>query len=231
MKLIRCASAAALLCAGLSCAQAGTIFTENFDSYSSSVTGDTQLGTGYTVAYGGAITGWTGSGLNAIHAVETTAGDWTPMIYADNEISLDTGISANDSGTGYSLTFDYGTAVYQNPSQVTGSSDGLTIEILRADDSILATETVMPGAWSDTNQDLSAGLSGTLAYVGDGTGDVTIAILSANPSSNDFGGSIDNLSLASTPEPGSLFLLGPASGLLALYRRRAMSGGAAAASR
>ena len=143
------------------------------------------------------------------------------MFWTDNVITLTTGIGANDSGTAYEVNFDYGTAVYAGThmSQATGATDGLVVEVLRADNSVLATGTYMPGAWSyPTNVNLSAGLQGTLSYTGDGSGNVKIRVRSLVPGSSHFGGEIDNVSVV--PEPATLALLGLAGLGLVLGRKR-----------
>lgn len=134
------------------------------------------------MAYGGSIPGWTGSGVNAVHAVNIGSGDWAVMLYYNNEITLDTGLDTNTAGGSYAMSFDYGTANYGTESQGTNSTDGLSVEILRAsDDSVLAEGTFTPGVWGAGNYDLEAGLQGTLSYTGDGTGDVIIEVLNSNP--------------------------------------------------
>jgi len=207
--------------AGLSSASADVIFTEDFSSYSGNLYA-TQADTGDQLAYGGSVPGWTGAGVDAIHAVELGSGDWAVMLYYDNSITLDAGVDANDNGQNYALSFDYGTGNYNSESQGTGVTDGLTVELLRGDDSVLAEQTYMPGAWGPGNYDFEAGLQGTLSYTGDGTGDLSIEILDSNPTDPVFGGSIGNVSLSSAPEPGGFVLAGPCLAALGYFiaRRR-----------
>jgi hypothetical protein len=105
------------------------------------------------------------------------------------------GVVANASGQSYKLAFDYGTAVYTAAAQATSASEGLLVEILRADDTVLASDTFLPGAWGPGNYNLDAGLQGSVSYTGDGSGDVRIRIGPSNFGSGRFAGTIDNLSL------------------------------------
>ena len=84
---------------------------------------------------------------------------------------------------------------------------------------MLASNTFAPGAWDAGNYNLDGGLSGTLAYVGDGTGDVRLRIGPAVGNQGRFEGEIDNISVDLIPEP-SVALLGAVGALLLLRRRR-----------
>jgi hypothetical protein len=215
-----------LACGILACVtqQSGAatiIFVENFNSYSGTQN-NTQYQTGLNVAYDGTVAGWSNSGAGTMHSVDLSGlGNWAIMLWQDNVITKTVGIAANDLNASYELNFDYGTAVYANDFQRTTAADSLLVEVLRADNSVLASSTYTPGDWSNpSNANLSAGLQGTLAYVGDGTGDVRLRIGPAAGTFNQarFAGEIDNLSVTLIPEPGAALLGG--LGLLALLRRR-----------
>ena len=179
----------------------GILFTENFNSYTGNQN-NTQYQTGLKVAYGGNVTRWSKSGAGTLHAVDLSgSGNWAIMFYQDNVITLATGIAANTSGLTYQMDFDYGTAVYgtAQAAQATAAADGLLVEVLRPDNSVLASNTYLPGAWSNlTNANLSAGHHGTLRYVGDGSGVVRLRIGPTAPyTSGRFQGEIDNISMVS----------------------------------
>jgi hypothetical protein len=214
-------AAVLVLITGSSSARANTLFTENFNSYTGNQNAN-QVDTGSLVAFGGTVSGWTGAGGNALHAVEVAPSDWTVMFYGNNSITLDTGIAANDVSMSYMLSFDYGTGNYAAEAQGTNALDGIVVELLRSDNSVLAQQTYLPGAWGPGNYDLNAGLQGTLTYTGDGSGDVRIEILTSMPSNPIFGGSIDNIVLSGTPEPAGFVLAGPGLALLGwgVFRRR-----------
>lgn len=208
-------------------AAAATIFTEDFNSYAGNQN-STQADTGLEVAFGGSVAGWSASGAGVMHAVDlanlggqSNPSDWAIMFWQDNVITQASAIAANESGTSYEVTFDYGAAVYGagNYSQRTGAGDAILVEVLRADNSVLASNTFAPGAWDAGNYNLDGGLSGTLAYIGDGTGNVRLRIGPAVGNQSRFEGEIDNISVDLIPEP-SVALLGAVGALLLLRRRR-----------
>jgi hypothetical protein len=195
----------------LGCSEgAATIFTENFSGYSGTQNA-TQYQTGLNVAYGGNVFGWSNLGDGTMHAVDLSgSGNWAIMLWQNNVITQTVGIAANDSGSSYEVNFDYGTAVYADERERTLSTDALLVELLRSNDSVLASQFFFPGAWDDTgNQNLDRGLQGTLPYVGDGTGDLRLRIGPAPATFNQghFAGEIDNLSVNLIPEPSTYALL------------------------
>ncbi|MCX6878549.1 MAG: Ig-like domain-containing protein [Verrucomicrobia bacterium] len=190
--------AAAILACLSATARAAPIFTENFNSYAGNQN-NTQSQTGLPVAHTGSVTGWSRSGAGTMHAVRLSASplNWAIMFYQDNVITLTNGIAANTLGVTYKVDFDYGTADYAG-GQATAAADSLLVEVVRAAGTTLASNTYAPGAWSNpTNVNLSAGLHGTLTYVGDGSGVVRLRIGPTAPfTTNRFEGEIDNLSVS-----------------------------------
>ena len=178
------------------------IFTENFNSYTSSGIGsgsNTQAGTGLTYAYGGSLAGWEKSGADTLYAVDlNSAGNWAVMFGEYHVITQSTGIAANTTGTTYQVKFQIGTAVNLNAGLATAANDGLRVEVLRADGSTLAFGLLPPGAWSiPDNANLSAGLQRSLTYTGDGTGPVKLRIgADGGNGAGRFEASIDNVSVS-----------------------------------
>jgi autotransporter-associated beta strand protein len=178
------------------------IFTENFNSYTSSGIGsgsNTQAGTGLTYAYGGSLAGWEKSGADTLYAVDmNSAGNWAVMFGENHVITQSTGIAANTTGTTYQVKFQIGTAVNLNAGLATAANDGLRVEVLRADGSTLAFGLLPPGAWSiPDNANLSAGLQRSLTYTGDGTGPVKLRIgADGGNGAGRFEASIDNVSVS-----------------------------------
>lgn len=185
---------------------AGTLFAENFNRYAGNQN-STQADTGLKVAYAGNVADWSASGAGAMHAVdlanwsgEANPCDWAIMFYNDNVITLTTGIDANDTGVHYTVDFDYGTGVYAQLSQKTEATDSLLVEVLRSDNSVLASGTFSPGTWGAGNHNLEEGLRGSVPYTGDGSGVVRLRIGPTPPySSGRFEGGIDNIVIGVTP--------------------------------
>jgi len=198
-----------LACLGCT-AGAATIFAENFNSYAGTVNAK-QYQTVLDVAYGGSVVGWSNLGDGTMHAVDLSGSrNWAIMLWQNNVITQTVGITANDSGSSYEVNFDYGTAVYADAGERTRATDALLVELLRTNDTVLASQSFFPGAWDTVgNQNLDGGLRGTLPYVGDGTGDLRLRIGPAPATFNKgrFAGEIDNLSVSLIPEPSTYALL------------------------
>jgi len=192
---------------------AGVYFTEDFNTYSGNQN-NTQGDTGLPVAHSGNVSGWSTSGAGTMHAVKLAAApdDWAIMLFQDNVITQTTGVAANASGASYEVTFDYGTGVYAGTHmyQKTEATDSLLVEVLRGDNTVLASGVYAPGAWSNpSNVNLSAGLQGSLLYTGDGSGNVRLRVGPTPPyNSGNFEGEIDNLAVsdaAVAPPTGVIF--------------------------
>jgi len=184
-------------------------FSENFNGISGGGSG-TQADTGLGLKAAATLSGWTSEGANDLHAVNLDgAGNWAIMFWQDNVMTLDTYIDANETGVIYNVTFDYGTGTYAGTGQATMAGDGLLVEVLRINNSVLASTNVAPGAWASGNYNLDAGHHGVLPYMGDGSGYVRLRVGPTPPyDSGRFEGSIDNLSITipAPPPPAGTIL-------------------------
>ncbi|MCX6923861.1 MAG: DUF4038 domain-containing protein, partial [Verrucomicrobia bacterium] len=181
----------------------GFLFAENFSSYSGTQN-TVQWQSGLKVAYNGNVTGWTKTGYHSMHAVDraNTAGqsnpsNWAIMFYQDNVITSGT-IAANVSGQGYRVDFETSAAVYAatNPNQATQAGDALLIQVLRGDNSVLASHTNSPGAWTGNMVFAADGFQ----YTGDGSGNIRLRIGPAGSlTSGRFQGAIDNIIVKAVP--------------------------------
>ncbi|HIF32810.1 MAG TPA: DUF1553 domain-containing protein [Planctomycetes bacterium] len=111
-----------------------------------------------------------------------------------NSLTLKSGISANDEGREYRVSFAAGPSVWAGAGQATAEQDGLLLQVLRKDETVLAYHVHRPLAWSGKTdaQQLNAA---SFVYTGDGSGDVSLHITSSDYT-NRFGGAIDDLSIA-----------------------------------
>jgi hypothetical protein len=172
------------------------IFSEDFSGLGQQGGTGNQASTALTVGYGGSVSGWSHSGVNTIHSVDrsTSSGtNRTATFYSDNQITQTTGIAANTSGVAYTMTFDVGASVWAAAHQASGSTDGLVVSLLRADNTIVASTSQLAGAWNGTTTAQDAMTPRTFSYVGDGTGIVRIKVSTINSSADRFGGAIDNI--------------------------------------
>ena len=110
-----------------------------------------------------------------------------------NALTLDSGIAANESGQSYRVSFLAGPSVWAGASQATNAKDGLLIQVLRGDDSVLAWHVHQPGAWTGKPDAQQLG-EASFDYDGDGSGKVTLHI-TASDYTGRFGGAIDDLSV------------------------------------
>jgi hypothetical protein len=98
----------------------------------------------------------------------------------------------------------------------------LRINLLRGDNSILASSVVAPGAWQGVQTFSQAYFS----YVGDGSGPLRLQIRSEQPNNGRFAGAVDNMafwdSTPVVPEPSTyaMALAGAAYGGYSMWRRR-----------
>ncbi len=184
----------------------------------------TQYQTGLSIKYNASLTGWSFSGFNAIHAVQTSPDNWALMVYSGgdpNVYTLNTAFSCNTLGIRYWVSFDIAPTVYVTSGQATRDSDQLRISVLNSLDQAVAFTDVTPGAWNGIEEFHQAYFS----YLGDGTGDVRLQITTTNPGSGFFAGAVDNIAFESSqpvPEPKTCTLigLGGFALVLALRRRR-----------
>lgn len=180
------------------------IFFDDFGSFSVGNPGNFnggQFESGLVVAFGGDLNGWNKAGAGVVHAVDqanvfsvdNNPPDFSVIIWQDNVITLANAIpGSNESGATYAVSFGAGPGVYQLGSQQTAETDGILIEILRADDSVLASHTHLPGVWAGA----PTLVDDSFEYTGDGNGDIRVRIGPSAPGSGRFGGTIDNVSIA-----------------------------------
>ena len=130
---------------------------------------------------------------------------FTKKVMSDsaNSLRLEAGITANETGRTYRVSFVAGPSVWGEPSQATAEGDGLLLQVLRHDGTVLAYHVHRPNPWSAKSEihPLSAA---SFTYSGDGSGDVTLQITSSDYTGR-FSGAIDDLSIVDTETSNVLF--------------------------
>ena len=111
-----------------------------------------------------------------------------------NVLTLEKPVAANERGTEYEVSFEAGPSVWAAAPQRTSATDGLQIDLLRGDGTVLAGFRHNPGPWSGTKEAQKM-KAVRFAYTGDGTGGIRLRIASATPGSSRFGGAIDDLKI------------------------------------
>ena len=152
----------------------GSMVTNTFDNYTGGNQNALQPGTGLPLSFGGSIPGWSASGGNAVHAVNFGSSNFAVTLYNDNVLTLNSGINANAAGVQYRVAFNAGPSVYTNLAQATQATDGVVVSLLRDDNSVLATYTVLPGAWVTGPVPFGSRLRRTMPDRGDSAGRLTI---------------------------------------------------------
>jgi hypothetical protein len=110
-----------------------------------------------------------------------------------NAVTLKSGISENKDDAKYRVSFAAGPSVWAGASQATAGGDGLLMQVLRKDGTVLAYHVHRPQAWSRT-ADAQKLRTASFVYTGDGSGDVTLHITSSDYTGR-FSGAIDDLSI------------------------------------
>jgi len=179
-------------------AREAALFAEDFNRIRRGGRGS-QHQTHLPLAYSADLVGWTKQGLHCVHAVQHTRGDWALQLVGspgrDNVLTLDTGFAANARGKAYGVVFDVGPSVWAAGQQATRAGHQILIELLRADNTVLAQHRVSPGAWAG-EQTFSPR---TFTYRGDGSGPLRFRLSPSDSKGTHFHGAIDNLEVFDSP--------------------------------
>jgi hypothetical protein len=116
-----------------------------------------------------------------------------------NALTMEKPVAANEQGRGYALYVEAGPSVWSGTGQSTTDRDGIRIELLRENGSVLAAFVHQPGAWPGT-KDAQRLKSARFTYTGDGSGGIRVRLTSSTPGSFKFGGAIDNLKISADDE-------------------------------
>ena len=177
--------------------------TNNMNSITGGGSGG-QYQSNLVVGFAANIAGWDEVGSSTAHIVDianvygsvTNTPNYVIMLWVDNVITQTTAVlNSNVTNTQYYVNFKAGPAVYQNSGQATAATvnDGIVFEILRANNTILATSTYLPGAWAG----FPTLTASSFTYTGDGSGDVRVRIRTVSTSTGRFGGCVDDVVISS----------------------------------
>jgi len=174
------------------------LFSEDFNGITGGGNGN-QWQTGLPLKHSAGLVGWTRTGLNSIHAVQRSHGNWALQLFgtagASNVLTQKTGFAANVRGKTYTVSFDVGPSVWAARGQATAANDQVVIELLRGDSTILVAKSITSGAWTGEQTFVHR----TFTYEGDGSGDLRFR-LSPKGADSRFYGAIDNLQVFDSAE-------------------------------
>lgn len=195
-----------LWCAG-AYADNTALFTEEFSREEGLVGTGTQAQSMHPLKHAQQLPGWTKLGDDMpVHFVEQYPGNWALMLVANrpeqNIFTQQKPIAANARGHVYTVSFDYGPAVYAGLSQETAEDDQIVVELLRSDGSTLTKQAVTPGKWKRRHRVTNH----TFQYEGDGSGDVRFRISPAFTGGVRFYGAIDALQIFDSAEAAAAAL-------------------------
>lgn len=111
-----------------------------------------------------------------------------------NSLTIAEPIHANDSAVEYTIAFDAGPSVWAGASQATQAIDGIKLDLIRSDSTVLRSFTHKPGGWQ-RDKSAQAFKTVSFSYSGDGTGPLSIRISVISPGNGRFGGAVDNLTI------------------------------------
>ena len=120
-----------------------------------------------------------------------------------NALTLNSGISANDDGRAYRVSYVSGPTVWAAATQATSQQDGLLLQVIRKDGTVLAYHVDRPHVWSG-KANAQTFKETSFVYTGDGSGDVTLHITSSDYTGR-FGGAIDDLSIVESASARVVF--------------------------
>jgi hypothetical protein len=183
-----------------------SIVTDNLNTFTNISFVGSQYQSGLALAFGATLVGWTKAGSGAIHVVDianlfgstTNPRNCVIMFYQDNVITQNTAVTnSNISGTPYTVTFKSGPAVYQETYQATTVNDGVVVDIIRTNDTLLQSYTYKPGVWAGFPTLTSTSFN----YTGDGTGNIRIRVKSLLNTTDRFGGCVDDIMITTNSTP------------------------------
>jgi hypothetical protein len=212
----RTASCLLLLLLVSTTALADPLYTEDFNGIEGGGEGR-QFQTSLPLRHSANLPGWTKSGLNCVHTVQYAekaeginrplgqeqfrtnshitgnVGNWALQLVGvegdDNILTLDAPCIPNEEATTYTVGFDVGPSVWAAGGQATKSGLQIMIELLRTDDTVLASHSVTVKAWEGRQEFVCR----SFTYQGDGSGQLRFRLSPVDSETTCLHGAIDNL--------------------------------------
>jgi len=215
----------AALIAGALGAEAQQLWSSGFNVLSGTPNG-TQVGSGKPIESSANIAGWNVTGYDVAAVVQASNTDWALLIYgkggpfAPDVATATTSVAADANGTKYWVSLDIGPGVFAYGPRASQATDTLVVNLLNPANTVIASSTFNPGAWTGTETFHQVEFS----YFGDGSGDVRLQLLGGDPALGDYVGAINQVSIWGsdpTPEPSTIALAGIGlAGLIGCRRKK-----------
>ena len=121
-----------------------------------------------------------------------------------NQLRMKDPIDANDKGKTYRVSLKLAPSTWASAAQATGDQDGVTIQIVGKDGTVLASHSYRAGAWNG-GKAAATFQSQSFEYTGDGKGPAHIRLLPFPLHSDHFGGAVDDLEIVEIASKKTVF--------------------------
>ena len=121
-----------------------------------------------------------------------------------NQVRSKALIAANEKRKTYRVSLKVAPSVWASAAQATVERDGVMVNILRKDGSVLASHSSTPGAWKSGKNANNYQLR-TFDYTGDGTGQIRVHLRPFPLHTGRFGGALDDLKIVDVASGETLF--------------------------
>jgi len=193
------APACAPACAAAPAAASRLPWRDSFDGCRDGVPNALQWQAGVRLAYGATLAAWEHAGSHAVHVAERGGSTGRAvLLWQEDRLTLRDPLEANAPQVRYRLSCDVAPAVYAAPDQATGPEDGIVVEIVRGDGTVLAAATFLPGPW----QGLLRFRRHALEWTGDGGGPVRV-VVRPRAQQGRFAGALDEVLVERVAEPAA----------------------------
>jgi len=121
-----------------------------------------------------------------------------------NQIRTKTLVDANTKGKTYRVSMKIAPSVWASAVQATSERDGVIVNILKEDGTVLISHSSKPGAWNG-GQNANHYQLQTFDYTGDGRGQIQIFLRSFPLHTGRFGGAVDDLKILNVASGKTVF--------------------------